>query len=154
MERYSANRGVSKATGINHRSSKAAPRKIPHISQLLKVTISYRHLRFLFPRVGLPWCSVVWPITASGEWKKQIPLRQQAADLYPRGGFEDRQPTDKNSKTQTSEPYVYSVIWYPHFIGRIHECGPGAGQWIVNTIVEWERILRDAGWKVEYHWVL
>jgi hypothetical protein len=86
--------------------------------------------------------------------KTQIPLRQQNGDLHPRGGFEDSQPTDKTSKTQTSELYVSSAIWYPHFIGRIQECGPGAGQWIVNTIVEWENILRDAGWKVEYHWVL
>jgi hypothetical protein len=70
MERYSANRGVSKATGINHRSAKAALPKIPHVKQLMKVTIPYRHRWFLLPRVGLPWCSVVWPITASGEWKK------------------------------------------------------------------------------------
>jgi hypothetical protein len=149
------NRGVSKATGINHRSSKAALRQIPHVSQLLKVTISYRHRRFLFRRVGLPWCSVVWPITASGEWKKhryhlgnktEISTRAEASKIAS-------QPT-KTSKTQTSEPYVSSAIWYPHFIGRIQECGPGAGQWVVNTIVEWERILRDAGWKVEYRWVL
>jgi hypothetical protein len=90
MERHSVNRGVSKATGINHRSSKAALRKIPHVSQLLKVTISYRHRRFLFPRVGLPWCLVVWPITASGEWKKhryhlgnktEIPTRAEASKI-------------------------------------------------------------------------
>jgi hypothetical protein len=136
------NRGVSKATGINDRSAKAALPKIPHFKQLLKVTIPYRHRRFLFPRVGLPWCSVVWPITASGVGKTQIPLRQQNGDLHPRGGFEDSQPTDKHSKTQTSEPYVSSAIWYPHFIGRIQECGPGAGQWIVNTIVEWERMFK------------
>jgi hypothetical protein len=42
--------------------------------------------------------------------KTQIPLRQQNGDLNPRGGFEDSQLTDKNSKTQTSTVRIFSDL--------------------------------------------
>jgi hypothetical protein len=35
----------------------------------------------------------------------------------------------------------------------MQDANPGPGQGITKTIVERERILRHAGWKIEYHWV-
>jgi ribonuclease HI len=36
---------------------------------------------------------------------------------------------------------------------RMQDTNPGPGQWITKRIVERERILRHAGWIIEYHWV-
>jgi ribonuclease HI len=54
-----------------------------------------------------------------------------------------------NKQTNTIQIYTDSSA----ALRRMQDANPGPRQGITKTIVERERILRHAGWKIEYHWV-
>jgi hypothetical protein len=54
-----------------------------------------------------------------------------------------------NKQTNTIQIYTDSSA----ALRRMQDANPGPGQRITKTIVERERILRHARWKIEYHWL-
>jgi ribonuclease HI len=54
-----------------------------------------------------------------------------------------------NKQTNTIQIYTDSSA----ALRRMQDANPGPGQGITEIIVQRERILRHAGWKIEYHWV-